>query len=222
VAQLQDILEDRAECINMAVHEYGHDQMLIYFQEEGIKYSPDIVILGFVRRDMSRNLLEFRDFAKPRFSIKNGQLTLLKPNVPTIEEIMIQEFFRLHVLDFMQILIHSSPWWRSLHDDKAERITVALLDEIHAACRSINAEFILLNLPMQADLQDPTTPRGEKFIIDYTRSRGLMLLNPKQHLRSNLDDGTEYKMDGHYGILMHHDIARFLAKRLEPVSNVKK
>jgi hypothetical protein len=50
--------------INMGVHGYGHDQMLILFGEEGVKYEPDIVILGFLPLDMARNVLKFRDFAK--------------------------------------------------------------------------------------------------------------------------------------------------------------
>ena len=53
------------------VHGYGHDQMLILFKEEGVKYQPDVVILGFLPLDMSRNLLDFRDFAKPRFRPRN-------------------------------------------------------------------------------------------------------------------------------------------------------
>ena len=36
-----------SEVINFGVHGYGHDQMLLYLREEGIKYRPDIVILGF-------------------------------------------------------------------------------------------------------------------------------------------------------------------------------
>lgn len=57
---LQQLLPN-AEIINMGVHGYGHDQMLIFLQEEGIKYKPDIVILGFIRADMNRNTLQFRD-----------------------------------------------------------------------------------------------------------------------------------------------------------------
>ena len=46
-AHLQAMLPD-TEIINMGVHGYGHDQMLILLKEEGIKYQPDIVILGFL------------------------------------------------------------------------------------------------------------------------------------------------------------------------------
>ena len=53
----------QAEIINMGVHGYGHDQMLIFLKEEGIKYKPDIVLLGFLHMDMFRNMLDFRDFS---------------------------------------------------------------------------------------------------------------------------------------------------------------
>ena len=42
----------QAEVINFGVHGYGHDQMLIFFKEEGVKYKPDVVILGFVYQDL--------------------------------------------------------------------------------------------------------------------------------------------------------------------------
>ena len=51
---LQEMLPN-AEVINMGIHGYGHDQMLILLKEEGVKYAPDIVILGFLALDMSRN-----------------------------------------------------------------------------------------------------------------------------------------------------------------------
>ena len=52
-ARLQAMLP-HTEIINMGVHGYGHDQMLILLKEEGIKYQPDIVILGFLALDMSK------------------------------------------------------------------------------------------------------------------------------------------------------------------------
>ncbi|HWX25079.1 MAG TPA: SGNH/GDSL hydrolase family protein, partial [Vicinamibacteria bacterium] len=55
------------DVLNMGVHGYGHDQMLLYFEEEGRKYASDVVLIGFLPYDMERNILAFRDFAKPRF-----------------------------------------------------------------------------------------------------------------------------------------------------------
>ncbi len=50
--------------------------------EEGIKYTPDIVVLGFIQPDMSRNMLNFRDFAKPKFKLRNKELKLTASPVP--------------------------------------------------------------------------------------------------------------------------------------------
>src|SRR6516164_467780 len=63
-----------SEIINFGVHGYGHDQMLLYLWEEGIKYHPDLVILGFLSMDMRRNMLSFRDYAKPRFVLDGRHL----------------------------------------------------------------------------------------------------------------------------------------------------
>src|SRR5579862_5164563 len=39
------------EVLNLGVHGYGHDQMLVSLQEIGPKVHPDIVLLGFVGED---------------------------------------------------------------------------------------------------------------------------------------------------------------------------
>ncbi len=92
-AHLQAMLP-HTEIINMGVHGYGRDQMLILLKEEGIKYQPDIVILGFLALDMSRNILKFRDFAKPLFVLGRGELKLTGTPVPRPEEILQWDWTR--------------------------------------------------------------------------------------------------------------------------------
>ena len=58
---------DGVEIINLGVHGYGHDQMLIVLEELGTRLRPDIVLLGFIYDDVARNGLAFRDYAKPYF-----------------------------------------------------------------------------------------------------------------------------------------------------------
>ena len=50
------------EIINLAVHGYGNDQQYLKLISEGLKYSPDIVILGYNYIDVVRNHLYFRDY----------------------------------------------------------------------------------------------------------------------------------------------------------------
>src|SRR5262249_22825023 len=74
-ARLEQMLPG-TEVVNLGVHGYGHDQMLLYLEEVGARYQPDVVLLGFVYLDMTRNLLGFRDFAKPRFDVQGDHLVL--------------------------------------------------------------------------------------------------------------------------------------------------
>ncbi len=90
---LGSLLPD-TEVLNLGVHGYGHDQMLLYLKEEGVKYSPDVVILGYVSIDPPRNLLSFRDFAKPKFELAPGGLRLTHVPVPTPESVLAWEPYR--------------------------------------------------------------------------------------------------------------------------------
>jgi hypothetical protein len=54
---LQNLLPG-SEVLNFGVHGYGHDQMLLYLREEGIKYHPDIVILGLSQPRLLSRLCE--------------------------------------------------------------------------------------------------------------------------------------------------------------------
>ena len=100
---LQNLLPG-SEVLNFGIHGYGHDQMLLYLRNEGIKYHPDIVILGFVALDMDRNLVSFRDFAKPRFVLDGARLVLTNTPIPTAEEVVAREPWRSKFIDLLTIL----------------------------------------------------------------------------------------------------------------------
>jgi hypothetical protein len=87
--QLERQLDD-AEVLNMGVRGYGTDQQLRVLEEEGVKYRPDIVILGFFVEDIVRNTLAFRDYAKPMFVLRDGELELTNSPVPPPGEILAE------------------------------------------------------------------------------------------------------------------------------------
>ena len=43
--------------------------MLVMLREQ-LRFQPDIVMLGYLPADLSRNLLAFRDFAKPWYTLE--------------------------------------------------------------------------------------------------------------------------------------------------------
>jgi hypothetical protein len=107
---LQELMPS-AEVINMGVHGCGHDQILLLLKEEGPRYEPSIVMLGFVEHDMERNLVGFRDYAKPRFVVDRGTLTLVGSPVPRPEEILRSDWARPRLYDMWSIAAHEVRKW---------------------------------------------------------------------------------------------------------------
>ena len=162
---LQEMLPD-TEVINMGVHGYGHDQMLMLFKEEGVKYQPDIVILGFLPLDMSRNLLDFRDFAKPRFVLEKGELKLTGTPVPRPEEILRWDWTRPRLLDLFSLIRHSVKKASGLQQREMEAITTAILMELIRSVESIHATPILAYLPRGREIAlDVAVTQDEKYMF---------------------------------------------------------
>ena len=76
------------EWVNLAVHGYANDQMLLTLEEEGRRYGPDLVLLGFHPSVIYRNTLTFRSFAKPMYVLEEGKLKLTNVPVPSPEEVL--------------------------------------------------------------------------------------------------------------------------------------
>lgn len=80
-------LDDQLETINFGVGGYGMDQAYLRYLEDGQKFAPDIVLIGFMTENPTRNMSIFRPFylphsmlplSKPRFTAKNGKVELIE------------------------------------------------------------------------------------------------------------------------------------------------
>jgi hypothetical protein len=169
VYYLQQMLPE-AEVINFGVHGYGHDQMLIYLQEEGVKYKPDIVMLGFIDDDMYRNMMAFRDYAKPKFKLAGGKLELAYSPVVAPEEVLEQEIYRSRFFDVLYMLYEKIMWKSGVNAAKMEELTAAILDEIAKTSRDIGATPVFVYLP---DEIDERTRPGEEYLLNYCKQREL-------------------------------------------------
>jgi hypothetical protein len=70
------------EVLNLAAPGYGTDQQVLSFEGVAASFEPDVVVLGFYVRDYRRNLVTFRDYAKPMFALDGEGLRLV--NTPVI------------------------------------------------------------------------------------------------------------------------------------------
>lgn len=143
----------QAEIMNFGVRGYGYDQMLLYLKEEGVRYRPDVVVLAFNKLDLARDRLAFRDAAKPRFVLANGQLQLENTPVPRPQDVMAAEPFRLKMLDLIS-LIKTKTHGVEARRQESERLAVALLEEFDRTVRAIPARPVYFYMPVLDELND--------------------------------------------------------------------
>lgn len=210
------------EVINMAVHGYGTDQMLLSLQQEGIKYHPDIVILGFIGQDMDRNLLSFRGFAKPKYEIANRKLLITHVPVPPPLTWINSEFYRLKLFDIYEMFLSKKRRANGEVKRASERITIALLDEMVQTIRGIGAIPVFVYLPTAREVDGSPTqhPSLAQFLLDYCRKKDVLCANATPVFIEARDQGKILK-PGHWDAYEHSLIADVLVKYLKDQSLIR-
>jgi len=205
---LQEMLPD-TEVINLGVHGYGHDQMLILFDEEGVKYQPDIVILGFLRLDMVRNLLEFRDFAKPRFVLERGVLKLRGTPVPSPEEVLESDWTRPRLLHLYSLIRYGIQKSLGIQQREMEEITAAILTELIRSVARIHATPILAYFPRWREIAgNPVVTPGEKYMFSICQSNEqAKCFSARPNFAAKIAQGETFKTAGHWDAAGHRTVA---------------
>ncbi len=212
---LQEMLP-HTEVINMGVHGYGHDQMLILLKEEGVKYQPDIVILGFLALDMSRNILKFRDFAKPRFVLEGGELRLTGNPVPRPEDILQWDWTRPRIIDLFSLIRHSVEKFSGLQQREMEAITTAILMELIRSVESIHAIPILAYLPRGREIAlDVAVTQDEKYMFSVCQlNERAKCFSTRPYFAEEIAKGKTFKSGGHWEPAGHLTVAEAIKRYL--------
>ena len=206
-----------AEVINMGVHGYGHDQMLILLEEEGVRYRPDVVILGFTATDIGRNVLRFRDYAKPRFVLDGGRLALVGSPVPRPDEVLRWYALGPRVLDVASAVAQQFDGVTERRDREAEALTAAIVARIIDVTRSIGAVAMLVYLPARGELvAADTATYGERVFTGICAANHCECgtLRPDFQRVARTASRSQYA-DGHYSPFGNRTIAKALRRRIE-------
>src|SRR5688572_24754504 len=193
------------EVINLGVHGYGHDQMLIYLREEGVRYRPDVVILGFLTGDMERNVLSFRDYAKPRFVLDGGKLALRNSPVPPPAGLAAAEKWRSKFADLLNMLWLRYRWKSGATSEETRQLTLAILDEMKSTIEAAGARPAFAYLPAygEIDRTDPGMTGQERFFFSYCRRNGIQSMYLRPFFLQKMKEGASLKSYGHWGPLEH-------------------
>lgn len=169
--------------LNLGVHGYGTDQAYLYLKTEGFQYSPDLVILGiFVAESpwsssVYRNVLSFRDYAKPRFVAVGDRLVLRNVPVPPPEVIARAPFpgpATSYLWNLFKRGVVSKTFFSA--ERQSRRITTRILDQMLAELTEHQAKFLIVTIP--SGIGDP---QGETELVlhHWAERRGVPIL----HLR---------------------------------------
>lgn len=213
------------EVLNLGVSGYGHDQMLLDLKEEGVKYHPDVVLLGFVFPDVYRNILSFYSYAKPRFKLAPDGLSLTNVPVPTPDRVLAEESYRLKSLDLLLILKEKLRGRFGLIETEARDMTRSLLDEIVATTRGVGGIPVLVYLPVGDEISDSQEAKtgGEQYLDSYCQDRGVACLFLRPKLLDDIKNGARfrYQPDGHWGPEEHMAAAEAIKNFLREKSLVQ-
>jgi len=205
-----------AEVVNFGVHGYGHDQMLLLLREKALEYQPDLVVLGFVRDDMERNMLSFRDFAKPHFVLAGDGLSLRNVPVPAPREVARRYRWRPRLLDFATIVRDNYLWKVGLSNRRMEALTTALLDEMVEETVAGGAVFALAYLPHSEELLDADLETvGHEFFETYCDERAAFCLDLLPRFRQDMEEGATIRAPGHWHQVGHHLAAEAIAEYVD-------
>jgi hypothetical protein len=197
---LQEMLP-QAEIINMGVHGYGHDQMLLLLQRVAPVYSPDLVIMGFADTDTYRNGLYFRDFAKPKFELVDGDLVLTNVPVPTPDQVLENDWKRLACLDLLGLVRHAVAVRTGSFEKNTRELTRAILKEFIESATESGAKPVIFFLPSPLEMRKPARlTRAENFIETFCQEMGSSVdyFSALPGFERVKEQGVELKKDGHW------------------------
>ena len=208
------------EVINAGVSGYSTDQELLWYQNEGIKYETDLVILVVAGNDVGDNekQLVSRIYYKPRFVIEEGKLVLTGYPVPRTspqgrliyslsEHSALAYFLAQRYSDLLSLYAkakvnsehENSPVTNAKIERKPFEVTIALINEIRNIAESRKAKFMIVttdrwwNYPSEETYEDfVTTLEGEGFlVIDIASMPGF---DPKEMA---IPDDGHWNQSGH-------------------------
>src|SRR6185369_4565386 len=149
------------ETVNLGVFGYGTDQEAILLEREGLRFSPDLVILAFIPGDLTDNMSSIHSgVSKPYCSLENSRIKLNNVPVPRpgertmvrrgsrIRETLYRHshLYRLVAQRFNESRIFMSDSVFEMSKDEGLRVTVSILEGMNRVCRENGSRFVVLLL----------------------------------------------------------------------------
>ena len=214
----------RWEVLNFGVEGYGTDQQWLYFADRGLRYKADIVVLSFFELNLERNIMSFRDYAKPYFALVDGRLVLRNVPVLSPPEVLGRkpELPRIRLASLVGTLAEEFRMSMSIGDlghTRAGAVTLAIVEAMREAVVGHGARFVLMTIPR------PITRRGsdtERMLAAWAARTGTPFLNLRAAYLKLPDAERARLYSGHWTPYGADVTARLLADELRRVAPITK
>ncbi len=212
-ARLGRLLPD-TEVVNLAVPSYGTDQMLLSYEQEGVRYKPDLLIVGVIGEDAARNILSFYTFAKPMYVLEGQRLVLTHVPVPTFAELRSREPWQPKLLDVIDLMYCAIDERWGAAAKRAERITVALWEEIARVAAESHARPLFVYAPSTRELLSDEIPSTGPLLRNFATRQRVTAVDLTAEFRRRTDAGESIGWP-HWNDHGHEVVAHALAEIIE-------
>lgn len=194
-----ETLLPNSEVLNLSVHGYGIDQMLLRLKRDGVPYKPDIIIFAFIENDINRISLSFRDYIKPKYIFQNQRMFLSNAPIPPPEVFMQSR--RLCPASFTLLrLIQDRIYYHYKHEETRLPLANAIFGESFRLSESIGSKFVLLYLPAGSDMiNSQAHPLFiESLVYSFCKNHNAYCLSVRSYLSAAYKNGAQYNLYSHY------------------------
>jgi hypothetical protein len=196
------------EVLNLGVMGYGQGQALLRLRRDGFRYRPDIVVFGFHKSNMARNLVAFKSYAKPRFRLTDSGLVLENVPVP-----MPEEYDRLwppRLWNFARIFSDSLDWGTKPERAYIGELSRAIVHQMAADAEAFGMPLVVVHLPREDALarEGPFGwPFKAKLCADLEGER-IRCVDPVDRFRqiASTPEAIRYHFDCHYSRALYRAV----------------
>lgn len=204
------------DVVNLGLNASGTDQQLRILELEGLRYSPDVVVLVALMANDLQDIAHDRKnfFPKPHYVLREGALELVPPRDDWLVRLRCSSYaveLALRPFDRRRLSTTVAAAWR---DEDAVPLFAALVKRMHDVAHAAGAHF-LVALIYPRPYAELGVPQDELRGRDAVLASGVPTLDTFERFAEAARHGAVlYAPDGHWNAQGHALFAREIASEL--------
>jgi hypothetical protein len=231
------LINSKLETINMGQGGYGIDQAYLWYERDGKKLNPDILIFAFITSDFFRMQSDkFFGFDKPILKLEDGVLITQNVPIPKPFAVWLKHkrliIANLSSIRILNTLFYKTIWRRIRPDDKqTKELALRIFQELTKINQNKNTITAFVYLPMINDYKGNDSDTWRQFLHAESAKHNLLFIDLVDEFRKlppqDIDHLFLHKglsnysfFAGHYSNEGNLFIARILYDKLNSITKI--